>query len=258
MQSRRADGASSPGSEGLAIPGYDSLAASQVVQRLAGLAADELAAVGAYESAHRGRRTILTRVAPTAGSAERPAPVEQARVATAADIPALKTLWEMAVRELDGQRGGALLARQHRPARRLPAEALARRPRRRRPAGRAGNHRWSGGGLRLGPVRPGAADHPIGVIEAVYVEPSARQVGVGEAIVDLVVSWCRERGCGGVDAPALPGSRPAKAFFEDHGFVARLLVMHHPLPGPATGRRWLSAARAVRGRRRGRRTSRSC
>ena len=46
----------------LAIPGYDSLAASQVVPRLAGLSADELAAVGAYESAHRARRTILTRV----------------------------------------------------------------------------------------------------------------------------------------------------------------------------------------------------
>jgi hypothetical protein len=61
-------GPSSPASEprpdpsGLAIPGYDSLAASQVVQRLAGLADEELAAVGAYESAHRARRTILTRV----------------------------------------------------------------------------------------------------------------------------------------------------------------------------------------------------
>jgi hypothetical protein len=61
-------GSSSPASEarpdpsGLAIPGYDSLAASQVVQRLAGLADEELAAVGAYESAHRARRTILTRV----------------------------------------------------------------------------------------------------------------------------------------------------------------------------------------------------
>lgn len=46
----------------LAIPGYDSLSASQVVQRLAGLSRDELAAVGAYEEAHRGRRTILNRV----------------------------------------------------------------------------------------------------------------------------------------------------------------------------------------------------
>jgi hypothetical protein len=51
-----------PGPSGLAIPGYDSLAASQVVPRLAGLSAEELAAVGAYESAHRARRTILTRI----------------------------------------------------------------------------------------------------------------------------------------------------------------------------------------------------
>jgi len=46
----------------LAIPGYDSLSASQVVQRLAGLSKEELAAVGAYEQAHRGRRTILNRI----------------------------------------------------------------------------------------------------------------------------------------------------------------------------------------------------
>jgi hypothetical protein len=51
-----------PEPSGLAIPGYDSLAASQVVPRLAGLSADELAAVDAYESAHRARRTILNRV----------------------------------------------------------------------------------------------------------------------------------------------------------------------------------------------------
>ncbi len=65
---RRGDGA--PGAPGapqsrpnaLAIPGYDSLAASQVVPRLAGLSPEELAAVGAYETAHRARRTILTRI----------------------------------------------------------------------------------------------------------------------------------------------------------------------------------------------------
>jgi hypothetical protein len=51
-----------PRPDQLAIPGYDSLSASQVVQRLAGLSQDELAAVGAYEQAHRGRRTILNRI----------------------------------------------------------------------------------------------------------------------------------------------------------------------------------------------------
>ena len=47
----------------LAIPDYDSLAASQVVPRLAGLEPDELEAVRQYEAAHRARRTILSRVA---------------------------------------------------------------------------------------------------------------------------------------------------------------------------------------------------
>ena len=51
-----------PSVEALAIPGYDALSASQVVQRLAGLAGDELEAVRAYESATRGRKTILHRV----------------------------------------------------------------------------------------------------------------------------------------------------------------------------------------------------
>lgn len=46
----------------LAIPDYDSLAASQVVPRLASLDAWELADVAEYERAHRGRQTILNRV----------------------------------------------------------------------------------------------------------------------------------------------------------------------------------------------------
>jgi len=49
--------------EDLPILSYDSLAASQVVDRLSGLDADELEAVRRYEVAHRGRRTILTRIA---------------------------------------------------------------------------------------------------------------------------------------------------------------------------------------------------
>ena len=52
----------------LAIPGYDSLSASQVVERLAGLNAEELEAIGSYEAAGRGRRTILNRVAQLRGA----------------------------------------------------------------------------------------------------------------------------------------------------------------------------------------------
>ncbi len=47
---------------GLAIPGYDSLSASQVVQRLDGLRREELEEVRDHEFSHRHRRTILNRV----------------------------------------------------------------------------------------------------------------------------------------------------------------------------------------------------
>jgi len=47
----------------LAITDYDSLSASQVVTRLEGLTPGELEAVRSYESANRGRKTILNKVA---------------------------------------------------------------------------------------------------------------------------------------------------------------------------------------------------
>jgi hypothetical protein len=47
----------------LAIPNYDQLSASQVVEHLDGLTAGELAEVREYERAHRGRNTILGKIA---------------------------------------------------------------------------------------------------------------------------------------------------------------------------------------------------
>jgi hypothetical protein len=54
---------SSARSSELAIPDYDSLSASHVVNRLAGLTTGELEAVRDYEAGHRGRKTILNKVA---------------------------------------------------------------------------------------------------------------------------------------------------------------------------------------------------
>lgn len=51
-----------PAADTLSIPGYDTLSASQVVQRLAALGPDELEAIEVYERANRSRRTILNRV----------------------------------------------------------------------------------------------------------------------------------------------------------------------------------------------------
>lgn len=56
-----------PGAEELPIAAYDALSASQVVEHLDGLGADDLAAVRAYETNHRGRRTILGRIEQLAG-----------------------------------------------------------------------------------------------------------------------------------------------------------------------------------------------
>lgn len=52
----------------LAIPDYDGLSASQVVNRLAGLSTAELRSVQLYEAANRGRKTILSKVAQLQGS----------------------------------------------------------------------------------------------------------------------------------------------------------------------------------------------
>jgi hypothetical protein len=56
-----------PGAAELAITDYDSLSASQVVPRLEGLSDAELAAVREYEAAHRGRKTILSKIAQLQG-----------------------------------------------------------------------------------------------------------------------------------------------------------------------------------------------
>ncbi len=62
---RNAAGAVSdaPGADDLPISGYESLAAIHVVERLGSLTPAELELIERFETAHRGRRTILARVA---------------------------------------------------------------------------------------------------------------------------------------------------------------------------------------------------
>jgi len=59
--------ATTSASSSLPINNYDTLSASQIVPRLAGLRPEELARVRAYENAHRRRRTILGRIAQLQG-----------------------------------------------------------------------------------------------------------------------------------------------------------------------------------------------
>jgi N-acetylglutamate synthase-like GNAT family acetyltransferase len=72
-------------------------------------------------------------------------------------------------------------------------------------------------------------DTRLGVIRELFVEPDARAVGVGETILDVLSTFCRDAGGSGIDALALPGDRATKNFFEQQGLTARALVMHRPL-----------------------------
>ena len=74
-----------------------------------------------------------------------------------------------------------------------------------------------------------SADGDIAVIEELHVDPQARAVGVGEAMLDGIVAWAKEQDCSGIDAFALPGARETKNFFETFGMTARLLVLHRDL-----------------------------
>ena len=79
-------------------------------------------------------------------------------------------------------------------------------------------------------VAAGTAHGVIGVIDCCYVEPAARRVGIGSALVEELVSWFAGRQCTGIDARALPGDRSTKQLLEGAGFSARLLVLHRRLP----------------------------
>ena len=80
---------------------------------------------------------------------------------------------------------------------------------------------------RTGMLLPQAGDEQIATIELVFVSLEAREVGVGEAMLELTLSTLRKRGLRRFDARVLPGHRLAKNFFEAGGFAARSITMHH-------------------------------
>ena len=162
-----------------------------------------------------------------------------ARPATPIDQAFRDKLLEEARAELVELRGGRLLVGE--PYRNDPGP----HQRSKRTAGPGSDDRGSGGGDRATFV--GTYDGaPVGlaeicavslngvrvaVFEVLYVEPEARGVGVGEALVDQATAWAVEQGCDGSDVVVLPGSRATKSFLEGAGFKARLIVMHRPSGG---------------------------
>jgi GNAT superfamily N-acetyltransferase len=70
---------------------------------------------------------------------------------------------------------------------------------------------------------------PLGSFDVLYVEPGARGVGLGAALMKSGAGWLRRAGCTAVDVVSLPGARHTKQFLEGAGLVARLIVMHRAL-----------------------------
>jgi GNAT superfamily N-acetyltransferase len=153
--------------------------------------------------------------------------VDAARPATPDDVHRLAELARVAHAELQPLRGGDLFVT--REVRREPFEATFE-------ADLAAGHVVLCGtiddvivGYAVGFAEELADGRRLGVITDLFVEEDARAVGVGERMMDELLAWFRTRRCVGVDAMALPGARATKNFFEESGFSARLLVMHHKL-----------------------------
>jgi GNAT superfamily N-acetyltransferase len=153
--------------------------------------------------------------------------VEAARLATLGDLAELARLSRRAIVELSAEeRGGAIFAA--REARAEPVdEGLARALEEPGCVVVVGTVDEVAVGMASGRVEKLRDGRLLGVLDDLYVDPQARGVGVGEAMMNQLLAWFAANGCSGVDAFALPGMRATKNFFEECGFTARLLVMHH-------------------------------
>lgn len=156
-------------------------------------------------------------------------------MATAADVPRLAQLAEQAVADMRRGRGGEVWARtlgRRAPFEPFLAEQLARPDDHRVVAGTLDGVVVGYGVARLDATPPpdvAPATELLGTVTDLYVEPEARGLGLGEAMMQHLVDWCAEHGCYGVDSLALPGDRATKNFFESFGLTARAILVHRSL-----------------------------
>jgi ribosomal protein S18 acetylase RimI-like enzyme len=150
--------------------------------------------------------------------------MEAARPVRAEELPLVASLARRARAELEPTRGGEIWAL--RDAARDPEQALADALGREDHLVLVGTIDDAVVGYSVVHIEALPNGDRLGLLTDLYVEPDARQVGVGEALMNAVLEWCREKGCRGLDSLALPGNRAAKNFFESFGLTARQILVH--------------------------------
>jgi len=72
------------------------------------------------------------------------------------------------------------------------------------------------------------------VVRQVYVDPGARELGLGDGLLAAAIDEARAGGGSAIESWALPGDRETKNLFERAGVTARKLVVTKRLGGPAS------------------------
>lgn len=70
-------------------------------------------------------------------------------------------------------------------------------------------------------------------VSHVFVEPPAREVGIGDALLQHVLHILTAQGAKWISAQALPGDRSMKNLFERHGLVAQTITVGKSLNDPS-------------------------
>jgi ribosomal protein S18 acetylase RimI-like enzyme len=68
-------------------------------------------------------------------------------------------------------------------------------------------------------------DDKSAVVHHVYVVPESREVGLGDLLIQTLISELRQRGITSLQAQALPGDRAMKNLFERHGLIAQTIIV---------------------------------
>ena len=151
-----------------------------------------------------------------------------ARAAVEADLSLLVSLVAEGIATVQGERGAELWLLEDAPRPPL-LETLARRLD--QPA-----HRVIAGCVDDVPVGVLLIDRRVLIdgrsiarVSFVFVDPGARDVGVGEALIGAATAWGLASGCVGLDGLALPGDRHVKNLYERSGLTARQITVYREL-----------------------------